>query len=498
MHVRSTRAPGASAAVLLSLLAAVPPAPCAVPARAAAPAAAPVAYIRQAAQVLTGVQVVAAVPGPDGSPGLVVGYGDRLEIGRLSEDGRWAAVYTLGVPAGVTALAVAALDGGEPEVVAGTGGAGSLVRIRALSSRPVAVPVSGFLFGAARLVVAAELDGRPPAELLALNASGELFVYSAAAGGGYRRIWRTPPGVRMGALTAADLDGDGVGEVAAAGPDGSVVVQRWQAGGLVTVGTAYPWGNVRAMTVAPLPDGPPLLVVVTDRDLVYLYRWDGQRLTARSTAYDDSRRLRLDLDWAVAWPVGQASGGTPAIVVEGAGQGGLLQIRVQNDRLQRLAQVVWPGASPGYQRLPDGRLLVVRPDGSVDLLRPVPADYLELTVDGRAVTLPGDTRLVWEGDLPLVDAEQLGRIVPVSVAYDRADRQAWIVSGNDRVRVQEGVPSADADGVSVGLPAPPRLDAESGRLYVPLQALRALGWQVRYDPTLRRLELASPWPGGVG
>ncbi|WP_324667479.1 FG-GAP repeat domain-containing protein [Geochorda subterranea] len=489
----------AAAAVLASLAATGAEEPRGSVAQAAAPTA-PVAYVREAAAVLTGVQVLAPLPGPAGADRLVIGFSDRLEIGQLGADGRWRAEFTLHMPSGITALAVADLDGaGEQEIIAGSGGAGSLVRIRAVATRPVPVPVSGFLFGAARQLVVAELDGRPPTEVLAVNANGELFVYSAAAGGGYRRIWRSPPGLRASPLAAADLDGDGLSEVVVAGLDGVVTVYRWRPDGLQALGNAYPWGNVRAMTVASRAGEPPLLVVITDRDLVYVYRWDGQHLTAASAAYDADLRLRLDMEWAVAQVLETTRGagsGTPPLVVEGAGPGGITILRVQADRVQLLGQTVWPGASPGYHRLADGRLLVIRPDQALDILRPVPADYLALVVDGRPWSLPPGTRMLWEGDRPLVDVEQLGRFAPVLVAHDRLSHQAWIVSSNDRVRVEADVPRADSQRASAPLPVAPRRDGSTGRLYVPLEVLEPLGWQVRYDPTVRQLTLRSPWPGG--
>ncbi len=489
----------AAAAVVTSLAAIGGQEPCGSVARAAAPIA-PVAYVREATAVLTGVQALAPLSISDDADRLVVGFADRLEIGRLGADGRWQADFTLPVPSGVTALAVADLDGvGEQEIIAGSGGAGSLVRIRAVASRPVPVPVSGFLFGAARQLAVAELDGRPPAEVLAVNANGELFVYSAAAGGGYRRIWRSPPGLRATPLAAADFDADGLFELAIAGLDGVVTVYRWRVDGLQPLASAYPWGNVRTMTVAVRAGEQPLLVVITDRDLVYVYRWDGQHLAALSAAYDAERRLRLDMEWAVAQVLEtaqQTGSGAPPLVLEGAGPGGIAILRVQADRVQLLGQTAWPGASPGYHRLADGRLLVIRPDGAVDILRPVPADYLELVVDGRPWRVPSGTRMLWEGDRPLVDVEQLGRLATVLVAHDRISHQAWIISSNDRVLVEAGVPSADSQRASVPLPVAPRLDNSTGRLYVPLDVLEPLGWLVRYDPTVRRLTLRSPWLGG--
>lgn len=460
----------------------------------------PTAYIRTTQALLTGVQAISWLAGADGSDRLAIGFSDRLEIGYLDDGGRWVALFSLPVPAGVTALAAADLDGaGEQEIIAGTGGAGSLVRIRSVLSQPVPVPVSGFLFGAARRVLVAELDGRPPAEVLAANVNGELFVYSAAAGGGYRRIWRSPPGIRAGAFAAVDFDGDGTSEVAVAGPEGPLTVYRWRAGSLEPAGSAYPWGKVTALAVAKGPASPPVLVAVTDRSLVYVYRWQEQRLAAQLAAYDPAQRLRLDLRWVSATiPARSGSGSADAsvLVLEGAGPDGIQIVKVEGERLQLLAQVVWTGPSPGFARLSDGRLAVVTPGGTLELLSPVAASYLALQVDGRSAALPSGTRVWWEGDRPLIDVEHLSRVVPVLVSFDRPARQAWIAAANARVRVAADVAMADGDRMSTLLPVPPRYDAPTARLYVPFEVLRPLGWEVAYDPTVRRLVLKSPWAGG--
>lgn len=461
----------------------------------------PTAYVRTAEALLTGAQAVLWLPGPEGTDRLAVGLSDRLEVGYLDARTRWVTLFSLSVPAGVTALAAADLDGaGELELVAATGGAGSLVRIRSVLRQPVPVPASGFLFGAASRVLVAELDGRPPAELLAANVNGELFVYSASAGGGYRRVWRSPSGTRVTAFAAADFDGDGTSEVALAEPDRPVTVYRWRAGHLEPIASVYPWGSVTALASAGGPATPPLLAVVTDRSLVYVYRWEAQRLTAPQVAFDPTRRLRLDLNWAaatVAVRAGPDGTAAPALVLEGAGSEGIEVVKVEGDRLELLARVAWPGASPGFARLSDGRLVVVTARGTLDVLSPVAADYLALRLDGTAVTLPQGTRLWWEGDRPLIDVQHLSRVVPVLVSLDREARQAWIAAASARVRVAADVAVADGDRiVSTPLPVPPHFDAATGRLYVPFEALRPLGWQVAYDPTVRRLVLHSPWPGG--
>lgn len=461
----------------------------------------PIAYIRTGEALLTGVQAVLWLPGPEGSDLVAVGLSDRLEVGYLDDRTRWVTRFSLPVPAGVTALAAADLDGaGELELVAATGGAGALVRVRSVLRQPVPVPASGFLFGAASRVLVAELDGRPPAELLATNVNGELFVYSASAGGGYRRIWRSPSGTRVTALAAADFDGDGASEVALAEPGRPVTVYRWRGGRLEPVASVYPWGSVTALAAAGGPETPPLLAVVTDRSLVYVYRWEAQRLTAPQVAFDPTRRLRLDLNRAEATvtvhadPDGTAA---PVLVLEGTGSEGIEVVKVEGDRLELLARVVWPGASPGFARLSDGRLAVVTARGTLDVLSPVAAGYLALELDGTAIRLPRGTRLLWEGDIPLIDVEHLSRVVPVLVSLDRQARQAWIAAANARVRVAADLALADGDRfMSTPLPVPPRFDAAAERLYVPFEALRPLGWQVAYDPTVRRLVLQSPWPGG--
>lgn len=460
----------------------------------------PLAYVRAARALPGGVQAVLWLGAAGESDLLALGLSDRLELGEMDREGRWMPRFLLPVPSGVTALAAADLDGtGELDLVAGTGGAGSLLRIRFPLERPFPVPTSGFLFGAARWVAAADLDGRPPLELLALNAAGELFVYSASAGGGYRRVWRSPPGSRLSAVEAADLDGDGVAEVALAEPEGPVRLARWEAGELRTVGTAYPWGNVTALAVAPVEGARPLLAAVTDRRLAYVYAWDGRELRAQQVASDRTERLRLGLAWMEAQVVaGDAGNGTPGsdLVLEGAGPDGIEVVRIRQNQAQLVARLAWPGASPGLARLSDGRVAVISGAGALEVLRPVSFDYLAAEVDGQPLVPEPGMRLSWEGDLPLVDVEHLARVVPVSVAVDRQARQAWITGPGTRVRVAADVAVAEGDRISAALPLPPRFDTETGRLYVPFQVLVPLGWQVLYDPAERRLTLKSPWPGG--
>ncbi|MEW6045143.1 MAG: hypothetical protein AB1609_01475 [Bacillota bacterium] len=475
------------------------------------PPSAAAAYVRAAASVLTGVQAILWLHGPADGDLLAIGYADRLEVGQLTADNRWASSFRLSVPTGVTALAAADLDGsGSQDLIAGTGGAGSLIRVRSVGERPLSVPVSGYLFGAARQIVTAELDGRPPAEILATNSSGELFIFSAAAGGGYRRVWRSAPGSRTQGVAAGDFDGDGRSEVATAEPGGPVNLYRWTGSNLTSFASAFPWGQVTAMAAVSWPaqallqqaaaegalQAPAGLVVVTDRNLVYVYAWDGQRLAVEQLAYDPEQRFRIELGWvrAAATEPGDADR-RPVLVLEGAGRSGIQIVRVERDRLVPLAQVSWPGPVPDFARLSDGRLAIIGRDGAVDVLRPERPGYVVVRVDGQQAP-PAGLRLRWEGDRPLIDVEQMGRVIPVAVEYDKASGQAVLRAGTSRVRLYPGLAAAQGDRMSTPLSVSPQFDPAAGRLFVPFDAVRPLGWDVTYDATVRELTLRSPWSAG--
>ncbi|MBE3597744.1 MAG: hypothetical protein IMX02_02715 [Limnochordaceae bacterium] len=470
------------------------------PSPAILPPANPVAYVRIATEVLSGVQALAEVDAGGGL--LAIGWRDRVEVGRFTSDYRWVESFKLGLPSGVTALTVASLERtGQPDLVVGSGGAGSLTVIRAIASeRPVVVPVSGYLFGEARQVVAAELDGPPPLEILALNGNDELFLFSAAAGGGYRRLWRSKPGVRVRAVAAGDLDGDGIAEVVTGEQGGALRVYRWRGAlGLQAVAESYPWGAVTALTVVPAPDGSSSarIVAVTDRSLVYAYRWDAGSLVVAQRAFDPDQRLRLR--WVRGSVVGPLPAGTAApLVLEGAGPSGLQMVRVVGDQLSWIASATWVGASPGFVRRPTRELLVVRPGGQLDVLSQVSPNFLVISVDGREMGLGPGIHVQWSGDLPLVDVTQLGQFVPVSVMHEPASRHAVLQAGTSVVRLYADLPLAHGDRSSVDLPVAPEFDAARGILYAPFEVLRPLGWAVAYDIARRRLTLRSPWPVAGG
>lgn len=488
------------------------------------PPSGPVAYARIATAVLSGVTTVAAFEG--GGGWLAMGFADRVEIGRFVAPYRWTSRFTVPVPSGPTVLAPADLDAdGRPDLVIGSGGAGTLTVVADATGDPMVANVVGFLFGAAWRIVAADLDGTAPAELAVTNASGDLFLFAAGSDGGYRRVWRGASNTKVASMQAADLDGDGRAELVTGEKGSAVRVLRWDGIDLRLVGSAYPWGEVMALDVAvpppaeapppaqapPVdgeaqppaavpPEQPPLVIAVTDRRVVYAYRWDEEQLQVAMQAFD--ARQRIHLAWMRATAGVQLVSGrqVPSVTLEGGGPFGVQIVRMTRDQpqLQWLASTAWVGDIPAFVRLEDRSLLVARPGGQLDVLGLVPAEYLAVLVDGQERSpLPG-LRIMWVADVPLVDVTQIGQIVPVSVSYVPGEPAATLRGLTGSVRVYADVPAAQGDQVSVALPVAPQLDREEKRLYVPCDVLRPLGWTLQFDPARRRLTIRSPWPSQGG
>ena len=464
---------------------------------AAAPPSRPEGYVLVTRGLIAGgAQSLVAVAAPGGQAALAVGFADRVELGWAGAG--WAGFFPfrrVAVPAGATALATADLDGsGQLDLVVGTGGAGSLIWVPDVLSGGSAVRASGFLFGAARQVMAAELDGTPPMELIAVNEAGELLVFAAGPGGGYRRVWASSAASVLSAA-AGDLDGDGIDEVVAGQAGGAVQVLRWTGARLEAVAVGYPWGEPVAVGVAHpgaagagRPSaGAGRLVVATSRRVAYAYRLEGRSVVAEWLGGHD----RLALEWmrAAAWtaPSGASSG---AVVFEGTGPEGIQVFRLDPAGVSLLAQAQWPGSHARFERLSGGVLVVVRPDGSVDQLRTVSAGYLDLQVNGQSVRV---SEVSWEGDTPLLPTGELGRLLRLQVLHVPGANSALLASGRYWVRVEAGNPRVLGPHMSLYLPQPPVRRGE--RLYVAPEALQALGWSVRYEPEYRRLLLIQPGQG---
>ena len=457
----------------------------------------PEGYVLAARGLISGgVQSLAPVPAPGGQAALAVGFADRVELGWAGAG--WAGFFSfrsIAVAAGATALAAADLDGsGQEDLVVGTGGAGSLLWVPQVLAGGSPVRASGFVFGTVRQVMAAELDGAAPMELLAVNAAGELFVFAAGPAGVYRRVWASA-GAGVLSAAAGDVDGDGIDEVVVGQASGAVQVLRWTGGRLEAVAVGYPWGEPVAVAVARAGPGgtgrpvasPGRLVVVTSRRVAYAYHLEGRSMVADWLGGHD----RLALGWiraaALTAPPGATSGG---VVFEGSGAEGIQVFRLDGAGLSLLAHAQWPGPSVRFARLSGGVLVVVRPDGSVDQLQTVSAGYLDLQVSGRTVRPPA---VAWEGDTPLLPTAELGRLLGIQVSQAPGANSALLASGRYRVRVEAGNPRVLGPQLSLYLPQPPVRRGE--RLYVPPEALQALGWAVRYEPEHRRLQLNPPAQG---
>lgn len=519
----------------------------AVPGPAALPAE-PEGYVLAVRGLISGgAQALAALATPAGAPALAVGFADRVEVGWAGA-GRagFFPVRTVAVASGPTALAAADLDGsGQPDLVVGTGGAGSLIWVRDVLTGGPVLRASGFLFGPAHQVMPAELDGVRPMELVAVNAAGELFVFSAGSDGTYRRVWGSAE-PRVLAAAAGDLDGNGTDELAVGLATGEVRVLRWAAGRLEQLAVGYPWGEPVALAVAPAvprrsarspgtgainaPAAAGRLVVATTRRVAYAYRLDGRHLVAEWLGGHD----RLALQWmrsaALAVPLATAevpsgdagngaagpapgtarfatgASGTAAgaanpatgaasfaagpatgVIFEGTGLDGIQVFRLDVAGVSLLAQARWPGRNVRFVRLSGGVLVVLRPDGSVDQLQTVPAGYLDLQVNGRTVR---PAEISWEGDIPLLAVGELARLAGLQVSHPPGTNSALLADKLSWVRVEADNPRVLGPHRGLYLPQPPVLRGE--QLYVPPEVLQALGWVVRYEPEYRRLRLRRP------
>ena len=456
------------------------------------PPASPQGLVLADRGVAAGVRALAALPGPAGQWALALGREDRVELGWVG--GAWPGWWSwrvLPLPAEATVLAVADLDGsGQPDLMVGTAGAGSVVWVPEVLAGGEPRRAGGFLFGPARQLVPAQLDGVGPLELVAVNEAGELFVFASTGLQGYRRVWATSSSAVLSAA-AGDLDGDGRDEVIMGSGGGAVQVLRWTGGRLEVAARGYPWGDPVAVAVPapPTAAGPSAgaasrVVVATSRRVAYTYRLEAGSLVAEWLGGHD----RLSLQWIRSAALLEEPPGTlRGVVFEGTGPEGIQLFRLDGAGVTLLGHARWPGPGTRFERLPDGVLLVLRPDGSLDRLREVSAGYLDLQVAGRSVRPSG---VIWEGDVPLLPTSELVRLLRLQVRHAAQANAARVGTGEQWVWLEADHPRVVGPLASLYLPQPPVRRGE--HLYVPPDVLQALGWSVRYEPPFRRLRLDPP------
>lgn len=395
------------------------------------------------------------------------------------------------VSAGVSALALGGfIDENHRELLVGTAGSG-LIRVYRLSSQgqPLAVTV-GRLWSTVRQILSVDTDGDGQREILALSDLGEVVLFQRGADG-YTELWRERGGNNPARhVVAGDVTGDGLPEIIIGREQGNIAVYGRDPRILdgVTSGVTaqtwtilyegFPWGAIRSIGLADIQRNGRLdILALTDQGQLYVYgykdaswnlqhTWDMETLLSAHElhmlhAYPPDRPIWLGLtpDGLRAWEL-----------IDGS--------LVPFWQTDLTPQAFFQGVS--------GSMITIESDGRIRLLGGVPANFVRVLVNDRAVELTKPILL--EDSEMWLAARDWQSILSVRAWFTRnGERWTGVGPGFQLFIVDAGGTTVWVNGSQRDIaPAARMIEAE---LYLPIAIGERLGYKVDFDEVLRTLEI---------
>lgn len=429
--------------------------------------------------LLAGPEGVVLLEGPEAGTGRGGPPAGEGTVG----GGRWRELLRLPpLPAPVTAAAAADVTGdGVKELILGTGQAGAVYVLGRSGTGWTLLAQTPYMWSPVRSIVAADFDGDGRAEIVAVSREGAMAVYGWD---GFRLEAVAPPSVASvthveaaaeGGLEAATLF------VAEAGGRLSLWSWPWSEPEWQT----FVWGMPSSLSVFPDASGRPTRVVVTTYEkLLYLFTGDGRQFSSSGVPLHDPR---LPFHFAVP-----ASDPTAAETVVLAATGdGLGLWRITSQAVTPLASgwaetPVWAAATPQQ-----GTFIVGEGDRPPSLWRARPGDYFRFTVDGRQRPLM-DAPLFRQSQVMLSSRDWAG-VLGLQLHWDPERQRITLFRGLDFavLTMDEGEVLLPRGTRPLSLPPV----NEGGRTYMPPELPVWFGYDYRWDPRTRTLDVTRRGQG---
>lgn len=422
--------------------------------------------------------------GPDGVT-LLEGPGEKSRRGDENEGeaGTWRELFTLPpLPAPVTAVAAADVTGdGVKELILGTGQAGAVYVLGRTGSGWTLLGQTPYMWSPVRTVLAEDVTGDGRAEIVAVSEEGRLAVYGWSGVG--PELLSVPS---VGLLThVATVGGDGAGPATLLTVEAGGRLALWSWPWEAPHWQTFVWGLPSSVSVFPGEAGGPTRIVVTTFErLLYYFSGDGRRFSTSGVPLNDAR-----LPFYFAVPV--SSSGTGETVVLAANGGGFGLWRVSGSSMTPVAEgwaeaPLWAAAAPE-----EGLFAVGEAERSPSLWRTRPQGHFRFTVDGRRRE-PLDAPLFRQSQV-MLSSRDWAAALGLQLHWDPVGQRITLFRGMDFAVLTMGEGEVLLPRGSRPLSLPPT--NEGGRTYLPPELPVWFGFEYRWDPRTRSLEVVRRGQG---